>query len=167
MKSVIRKNVFETNSSSCHSISISDSDTLNNIPTPDVNGNISIYPLNFGWERDIHDDFGSKASYVAIYCRNWSKGKEKEWFKILEDVIKEVTLCKEVVYEGNMMEFEMRSYEHNGETIEYKYFGYDKGSIDHQSVEDRDLDFLFEDPKELKRFLFSNDSVLYTDNDNH
>jgi len=164
---VVRKRVFETNSSSCHSISISENDTLNNIPTPDENGDINIYPQDFGWEQDHHYDFDTKASYLAIYCRDWSNDKEEDHFRTLEECIKEVTQCKSVVYIEDMMNYEMKSYEHNGKTVTYKSYGWESGGIDHGSVDGEELHHIFEDKELVKAFLFSSNSVLETDNDNH
>lgn len=39
--------------------------------------------------------------------------------------------------------------------------------IDHQSVDDNDYRYLFEDPEQLRQFIFNPNSVLITDNDNH
>ena len=47
---LIRNKVFETNSSSCHSISITSDMELNDIPTPDEYGNLFIESGEFGWE---------------------------------------------------------------------------------------------------------------------
>ncbi len=164
---VVRNNVFETNSSSCHSLSITSDNNLSDIPTPSQNGNIDIWSQTFGWEVDSYNDFGTKASYIAIYCRDWSGNKSEEHFKIFEDCIKEVTQCKNVTYGDGMLEYETKTYTNsNNEEVIYKDYGWD-ASIDHQSVESEDLHHLFENTDELKRFLFSRNSILETDNDNH
>ena len=51
---LIRNSVFETNSSSCHSISIGKSDVYDSV-TPDEDGIIRIKPMEFGWcqERNV------------------------------------------------------------------------------------------------------------------
>lgn len=66
---------FETNSSSCHSISITNDSQLNDIPIPDENGNISLYGGEFGWEYEVYSDFYSKAAYLMVYIRDWVKNE--------------------------------------------------------------------------------------------
>ena len=151
MNTKIRKACFETNSSSCHSLTITESTKLNDIPIPDENGNIMLQSGEFGWEQDEHFDFEIKAAYVIVYIRDWS-GKNQERFReIFETLLKETTQCEEILYEKGFWENE----------------GWDNGYIDHQSVEDADLDFLFEDVGELRKLLFNNESYIETDNDNH
>lgn len=74
----IRKSVFETNSSSTHSISISSHGDIE-LVTPDDEGNINVDIGQFGWEEEIHSDFATKASYLAT-----------QWWSIINsDTLKE------------------------------------------------------------------------------
>lgn len=172
---LIRNNVFETNSSSCHSLEITDETELNDIPIPDDEGVITLLSGDFGWELRTYYSFESKAAYLIVYIRDWCKDQKedrKEEFKtILEDLIKEKT--------GGTVAYELGFWDRK--TVTYKdkqgkEFSYETnegdGYIDHQSVEDKDLHFLFDKTHkdyiegELERFLFNKKSVLETDNDN-
>jgi hypothetical protein len=63
MKKVIRKGVFETNSSSTHSITIADSGKLQNT-LPITDGKIFVTCEEFGWEQEVHTDAYTKLSYL-------------------------------------------------------------------------------------------------------
>ena len=166
MKQLIRHSVFETNSSSCHSISVVKGMELNNLPYVDTNGNIEIGSQEFGWEIDSYNDFYSKAAYLAIYIRDWSGNDLERFREIFESVIKEVTGCNTVTYEDNFWDFETKEYDYEGQKRSYKnQLG--GGYIDHQSVDGQELHYMFDDLKEMKSFLFCNQSILHTDNDNH
>ena len=166
MKKLIRQNVFETNSSSCHSISVTYDTKLNDIPSPNDDGEIHIWAGEFGWEYSNYSDFGSKSSYLAVYIRDWTSEKLDEFRKIFENLIKEVSGAENIVYDKNFWTFEERSYT-SGDTIRTYRSSLGEGYIDHQSVEDNDLHYMFEDVSQMKLFLFSSKSQLTTDNDNH
>lgn len=149
MKKLIRKGVFETNSSSCHSISIAEGNELLDTLYPNKDGIVEIEGAEFGWEYEKYKDAGSKASYAMIYAIDWSRDKSEEFQQILKDVIKKQSGAVDVVFKRKDNDF-------------YPY-----GYIDHQSVEDEDLHYMFEEPELLRRFIFDKNSVLITDNDNH
>ena len=143
----IRNNVFETNSSSSHSITIADSGELLDTIYPDENGIITLSGGEWGCEVDDYNDADTKANYCAVdalyhfteeFCNH-------TLLTMLIDVIKEHTGAKEVIIEASV--------------------DYDNGNsnIDHQSV-GTSLD-AFADKETLKRFLFNPESYLYTDND--
>lgn len=163
---LVRNKVFETNSSSCHSISIAESDGIyESLPVSDV-GIVNINSGEFGWEQEGYNSSDTKASYIAVYIRDWCKGKEDEFRQIFESLIKEHTGCEEVIYEDNFWDKEERSYrDRDGKLVTYmSKIG--EGYIDHQSVEDNDYHYLFENPSLLKEFIFNPKSTLTTDNDN-
>lgn len=146
----IRHAVFETNSSSTHSISISrNMKTLDFLPVED--GVVTIYGMEFGWDEDEFWDAPTKASYAMLYAHEWSTGDAH--IHILTDVIKAQTGCTEVIYAYD---------DGTPEKDEYPW-----GYIDHQSAEDGRLDYLFADTETLRLFIFNPDSMLRTDNDNH
>ena len=150
-----RQQVFETNSSSTHSISISklnDNDILD-VLIPDEDGNIVLHGGEFGWELETYNDAQSKASYAAIYVMQWAREDSENFKEILIDIIKEQTGCNEVIFD-----FSSKYNDESGKEWAY---------IDHQSVEDKDLHYMFEDPSKLRNFIFNKQSVLETDNDNH
>ena len=178
MKKLIRKGVFETNSSSCHSISVNESMVYNDIPKLDFSGNILLNSGEFGWEVETYHDFESKAAYLIVYIRDWCGDKKEEFKNILESIIKEVSGCESISYEDNFWETEKVSYEEttwnsvtkqSEKTGEVRYYDRNlgEGYIDHQSVEDKDCHFLFENIETLKSFLFNSASYIETDNDNH
>ena len=150
-----RQQVFETNSSSTHSISISelnDNDILD-VLVPDEHGNIILEGGEFGWEAETYYDAESKASYAAIYTMDWAREDSERFKEILINVIKEQTGCNEVIFNFTN--------EYNDKS------GKEWAYIDHQSVEDKDLHYMFEDPSKLRNFIFNKQSVLGTDNDNN
>lgn len=88
----IRKKVFETNSSSTHSISISaDSDGMLESLFVDSEGVVTITGRDFGWEWKRYNDAKTKASYAAV---------DRGCDKMLEEVIKEHTGAKRVDFVG-------------------------------------------------------------------
>lgn len=111
----IRKNVFETNSSSTHSISIArgDNSYLTEIPSPKKDGKIYINSGEYGWEVCVYHNVQDKLSYAATYALNYAD----HHLDTLTEVIKEFTGAEEVIYD-------------NG--IKSDNWG-DHGYIDHQS----------------------------------
>lgn len=96
MKQLIRQGVFETNSSSAHSVSIADEtkefvlDTL----YPDQNGEILLNGGEFGWEWFKHNDALTKANYAAQ-----SFNGNENHMEMLIDVIKEQTGAEDVLFD--------------------------------------------------------------------
>jgi hypothetical protein len=89
----IRQGVFETNSSSTHSVSVSkDSDGIYDTLLPE-NGILTIEGEDFGWEWQTYNDPKMKAAYAAVYLNYDSSQTE-----ILEKVLKEHTGAKEIVF---------------------------------------------------------------------
>lgn len=97
MKKLIRKGVFETNSSSSHSIAIASEDKEFVLDTiyPDQHGTIIIRGEEFGWDWFKHNDAETKASYAAQQFSNDNDALEK-----LEWVIKDQTGAERVIFEG-------------------------------------------------------------------
>lgn len=149
----VRQSVFETNSSSTHSISVasfSEGDLMDTIPL-DVYGNIVLEGGEFGWEIENYHSAIDKANYTAIYIEQWASPDVKEHFRErFVDVLRGQTSCGEVIFDF--------SKDYNAENWSY---------IDHQSVEDQQLDWLFESSETLRQFIFNPKSILHTDNDNY
>lgn len=150
MKKLIRNSVFETNSSSCHSISIGKSDVYDSV-IPNEDGVIELLPMQFGWEQERYNDAHVKMSYLWIYIKDWCGKDEESFMETFQRVV-----CRHTGASNVTMAPDEDAYEWNR-------YGY----IDHQSVESRDYHYLFEDDETLKRFIFDRDSWLETDNDNH
>jgi len=94
MKQIIRKDVFETNSSSTHSISISDTDELLETLPVNEDGVVTLTGGEFGWGYEEYNDAITKANYVAVdYQHSYSK------LALLTEVIMEQTGCSSVVYD--------------------------------------------------------------------
>lgn len=88
----IRTNVFETNSSSSHSITISKSVGVLDTIAPDMGGNIVLTGGNFGWEwRRINDPL-TKANYCACDAQN-----DIDRLEMLKEVIQEHTGCNVIL----------------------------------------------------------------------
>lgn len=140
MKRQIRNMVFETNSSSTHSIAISKK-------KPVVGKHIRFGIGEFGWENDCVDT----ADYLYTAILEQNEADE------LLDRLKEILDNYSIEYE-----FEEPSY-HKSEYGDYKYLDY--GYIDH-SNETREFIFeVLDDEDLLMRCLFG-DSCVYTGNDN-
>jgi len=139
----IRRNVFETNSSSSHSISISTKDNLFDDLEQDENGVITLNGGEFGWGYDKYHDALTKANYCAV--DSYDQPEERE---MLISVIKEHTGCRDVVLNINK--------DFNSGNWSY---------IDHQSQ--GTSEYAFQSRESLKRFIFDPSSYLTIDNDNH
>lgn len=156
MKQQIRHNVFETNSSSTHSISIAPGNEellMDTSLKPDENGNVILQGGEFGWDYDSYYDAQSKASYMAIYASCWSGDKKEEFIEKLKRVIIEQTGAKDVLF----------NFTEEYDSKDGKNWSY----IDHQSVDSEDYHWVFDDEETLRQFIFNRNSVLTTDNDNH
>jgi hypothetical protein len=143
----IRHKVFETNSSSTHSISIYDAthglyDTI----VPDSDGVITLTGGEFGWEWEKYNDALTKANYAAIFAAG-----DQQMTDMVVEVIKDHTGAKEV----NL-------------AINTTSIGPNWSYIDHQSAraEGGDAGKAFDTPKTLKNFIFHPESWLFTGNDN-
>lgn len=141
-KRLIRQRVFETNSSSCHSISLG-KDTgkqfLLDTIYPDSNGNITLTGGEFGWDWFKTNEATEKANYAAVESMN-----NDNFRQTLIDVIRGVTGCEEVVFD--------LSTDYNSDNYSY---------IDHDSVGTCPDDY-----EGLKDFIFNQNSWLFGGNDN-
>jgi hypothetical protein len=148
---MIRTGVFETNSSSCHTITIShvDNDTLYQSITPNDNGEIVIAPQEFGWEWETYNNPESKLCYVMLYIRDWVHDQATK--DAFSDILNRVVLTHTHATKLTM-----------GPSSSKYWNGY----IDHQSVEDNDCHHLFDSDEKLKDFIFGPQSSLNTGNDN-
>lgn len=138
----IRRSVFETNSSSTHSISVSsDSDGLLQTLPVAPDGTITLGFGQFGWEWEKYNDAWTKANYAAISAVCALSPDKKE---MLINVIKDHTGAKEVVFYND---------------DQYNY-------IDHQSLDGNTLKEAFSNETSLKNWLFNPKSWLFLGNDN-
>lgn len=146
----IRRGVFETNSSSTHSIVMMKNhpDGSDDWYQLNEDGELILYEgdLDFGWGPDVLDDsFGRLCYAIASY------GDKKEKM----DEICE--LCKKHIS--------------GFESFRFMGYGYDRnsqhhGSIDHQSVGTLN-GFLKSADVSLEDFIFNNRYLVIIDHDNH
>ena len=134
----IRRGVFETNSSSSHSISLGRATKKTQWDTLPVDKErvCTIHEGDFGWDTEEFTNPATKASY----CFTYAKG-DPELMLMLGEVIKEQL----------------------GDDIDVEFIDAD-GYIDHQSLDVAEE--VFESKDTLKRFIFHPDSSLQTGNDN-
>lgn len=141
MKVSIRQNVFETNSSSVHSICISKK------PIKEITkGEIHFFLGEFGWE------FDKVNKYDYLYTAIMLSDKHETYMNKLRAVLEEYNV-KYI--------FERPRYSGSGD---YAYL--DNGSIDHSWDTEEFLEAIFSDVDMLLRYLFNDDSAVYTGNDN-
>jgi hypothetical protein len=136
MKKLIRRGVFETNSSSSHSVSIGmdqDKEFVLDTIYPNQNGTITIHGDEFGWEWFKHNDAITKASYAAQQFRY-----DENSLETLKEVIIEQTGAEQV-----------------------EFVGLDDGYVDHDSQ-----GILTSSKHWLKDFIFNKNSWLFGGNDN-
>jgi hypothetical protein len=148
MRKSIRRNVFETNSSSTHSMCI----TKNNILDQKQN-ELSFRIGEFGWETDMLISPEEKAAYLytALIIRNKLDLLQK---------VKEYLIM-------NSIQFDMQPPQYDDdydESSDYRFLKY--GYIDHSDELDDFIEGACEDENKLMRFLFSSESFIKTGNDN-
>lgn len=137
----IRKGVFETNSSSTHSVHIDEStDLFDTSLLPNSEGVITLTGGEFGWEWDKFNDASNKANYAAIQ----SSGVIRE---MLEEALKSQTGAKSI------------NYRFSDNYDDHDYWAY----IDHQST--GMLNFL-DSVEKVRNFIFNPNCWLFTGNDN-
>ena len=143
----IRRGMFETNSSSTHTIIITDERCE---PGCAVDFRIG----KFGWEGSVYYDIDSKASYIyTLACALLGRDVYQDFCDMLSKYGVDCECSRPA-------EFVVGTY--NGKQYTYLNNGY----VDHD-YEGRDLvDALFADKDRLIRFLFSDDSFVVTCNDN-
>lgn len=165
---VVRNNIFESNSSSSHSVSIRGKAKYNDLPPK--NEEITVYPKEFGWDGPPCDDFNSKLTYAMqmilhteypesiVYEDNKYVDQDIleqcEGYQLLLKAIQKYTpTCKRIVIKR----------EKAGGWGWYPY-----GYIDHQSCNYYSLaDFLNDWNVDVERYLFDDDVIVHIDNDNH
>ena len=148
----IRNGVFETNSSSTHSIVINPGKY--HVPK---DANIYILTGEFGWEIKHYSGFYDKASYALTYALNCSE--YKVYLKMLNEALIKYIAPKSVITYNGYSYKEIIKHIDNSDT--YDDFGY----IDHNSYDEASK--IFDSSKNLEKFLFSSKSYFKTDNDNH
>lgn len=183
MKRVIRRGVFETNSSSTHSVSIVGKNDythtidVNDLPTPrdlvvDRRYNKVITHFGeFGWGPLVYNDPAVKLSYLitmvaeteAKHIEAKEQYFETEGFKLINDTIASKLNCDGVLLEDNI-DISTYNYANGDQTSYIKIDGY----IDHQSYEPFDSlkEFLDHYDVSAEDFIFDDNCLLFILNDN-
>ena len=152
---VVRHGVFETNSSSSHSISIVGG-TYKPDTIPVIDGICRIYGGEFGWGIEQYNDAATKASYCLVFAYGDSDFSDPH-VKSAPLYPELLEMLRAVVAErvGAPVEFDMDGW----------YY------IDHQSRDrryrDTPGDEAFSSPESLRDFIFNPASELLIDHDNH
>jgi len=168
----VRRNVFETNSSSSHSIALKcDSDEdfytkeearkeLSEYIKNDVLDLTELVPVEFSWGVEIYEDFYHKLFYALItfYTSDDVLEDERSDFNRLITWLKQFLGVNEIIYPINTEEA------WDGCSQAKYYFG----RIDHQST-DTLIEALEEDPDNhtVIDFITNQNIILIIDNDNH
>lgn len=139
----VRRGMFETNSSSTHTIIITDQ---NCEPGALVDFQIG----EFGWSHHILSTIDEKASYLyTLACECYNRDVYQDLYEILVKYGVDCECSRPAVFK--------------------KYDGYeylDNGYVDH-CYEGRDfVDAIFHSERRLIRYLFSDESFVITGNDN-
>lgn len=146
MKIQVRKGLFETNSSSVHSIVIGNNgeDIHKGLPTT-----LGFYGGEFGWEHEVYTDTDSKASYLytsIVNCRSDIN---------VEDTLKRI---KQILAKWNVKAvFEELDENNNFRGFCYVDHAYDNIELINELTTNEDL---------LMNYLFSSGSSVETGNDN-
>lgn len=152
----IRKNLFETNSSSTHVITIANNnedDFKNNLPET-IEFNVGEY----GWEFERYDDMQSRADYLFTAIVGCGVDAEPYINKLVETL---KSWGVEAKYpELTKKETSYGCY-YNLKGLPGKYFG-----IDHASELRDFLEQVVNDETLLMNYLFSPESFIATGNDN-
>ena len=144
----VRRGVFETNSSSTHSICITDSDALAPLPF-----SVKFTCGEFGWEWETLRDIHEKASYLyssmlALYTNEELMAAKEKIARYLAEA--DIT-CE---------------FEEPVKNQEYGY--YENASVDHAGMDEHRqfVDDTINDKGQLFRYLFNDESFVLTGNDN-
>lgn len=181
-----RKNIFETNSSSTHSVCLTNEPKYNwNELDEYVNSEdkrLHIKFGKFGWGYDEYDDAYNKLSYLltmileirkAYFGQEGIKTLEEFYnldeFILVESIVLEHTSdCLGIVIDDSELKF--NPYDDDNIDINNSTRGYvsHNGYIDHQSYEDYECldDFLEQWDTNIEDFIFNESLRLVIDNDN-
>ncbi|MGL6201115.1 MAG: hypothetical protein ACRC3H_19520 [Lachnospiraceae bacterium] len=145
MKRQIRKSVFETNSSSTHSICITNSDIKkNHLPR------LLVFKHGqYGWECDNLYTTEERASYLYQIICDLTYEEDAKRIEYLNHII--------VVLSNVEVECEFETDKNDD---------WDTGYVDHAKEAEEFLNALMEDDDKLLRYLFSSGSFVLTGNDN-
>lgn len=147
MKRQLRRNVFETNSSSMHSLSIAKRGVTEYLHVDECTNKVVTEFGEFGWGYDEYNDPETKLLYLVTMigesrnCYSIKEVYETNDFKKINDVISARCECDGIEIKNNA------------------------GYIDHQSIDTID-NLMKEYNCTIEEFIFDNGITLVIDNDN-
>lgn len=148
MKRKIRKNVFETNSSSSHSLSINKVGITEYLYVDESSNKINVSLGDFGWGYDTYNDPGMKLSYILTMLKEYTGSScpeelyDTKEFREISTIVSSRCECDGIVIDD--------------------FDGY----VDHQSVDTIDS-LMKENNCTIEEFIFDPGITLVIDNDNH
>ena len=149
----IRRSLFETNSSSTHAMVVYN-EAPHNYPA-----HVHFELNNFGWAFEYCPDLESKAAYLYTSAMALA---EKD-----NDVREKLTAA--LALYGVTCSFDEPKYTHYHSKYDDKDYWYlDNGGVDHCGEDDhsRWVETMLNQPEELVKFLFNDESYVITGNDN-
>jgi hypothetical protein len=188
MNTQIRHGVFETNSSSSHSLSLSEKFDKNDTTLIDLDFDIDptdtyiqVKYGEFGWEEEEFNDSKTKLSYVVTFLNDVVRvdGTTNEVY-VDREVVSDIDYCKKGnpslekyldpnIYPKLREMLDEVVFEYTGykiQTIDNDASSYFKqGYIDHQSMSLLVFEDIFESKEKLANFIFNKKSTLHTGND--
>ena len=138
MKRTVRRSVFESNSSSMHSISIIGGDRMNKFLPVSDDGKVHIQYGEFGWGYNVLKTPSQKTSYLIT--------DQRESHDLIKQAVKDYAGL-ELVIEEKPSNF------------------YPEGYVDHQSSGTSSK--YCRDVETIKDFIFNDKYTIIIDNDNH
>lgn len=173
---ILRHSVFETNSSSCHSLALAltkgdnGNRSLSKLYTDyqlDENGNLHFDVDEYGWGFDVLSNFQQKLAYVMTYAIR--HGSHYDFLNLMKS-LHDVTQFNQLYYTDQLVGY------WSEEENEFKFSGCyaDVGDLDNDIGEAYIypdscglLNGIIEDEDKLKNLLFVKDSEIVIENDNH
>lgn len=149
----VRSSVFETNSSSTHSITLNFNDSVDLTDTIYVNsdGKIVLSGGDFSYTEIYIDKAISKANFIAVYMCVY--GDEQLKLR-LEKVLKEQTGASEIVYDIRMIYFDGKPANSFFSTEYNNPYDYDNSDSFQDIIKDED---------KLRKFIFNSSSRIYAE----
>lgn len=160
-----RSSIFETNSSSTHSVAITKKENLEkSYLIPEEDGYIHTRFEEYGWEVTSYHSQEEKLSYIVTMIAEIN-GIKTNWFDNTEEFeLTRTSLCDNC---QDWINLDNEVYSYTGYHL---YLDDSDGYIDHQSHEDyRSMNDYFHDwgIDSYTQFIFDTAITVYTDNDNH
>lgn len=158
----IRHSVFETNSSSTHSVTITHKGLGRNYMTIQDDGYIHTELGEFGWEVEDYTAQEDRLSYLVTMIAE--KNNINMWWRHDDETLKKLT--KQLMETPDFKHVSKAVGEHAG--CKGVILDPSEGYIDHQSHDSYNTfnDFLKRYRTDIVEFVFGRGNVVHTDNDN-